>query len=225
MMQMTMDETRVLGALKRGVGEMFDRTVVAHDLGHIERVERNALRLLDKEGGNHFIVRAACLMHDFHRVMERDSGSYVAPEQADAEVERVLSKHAIERTSIDHVCACIHATEMYRCAGDDVHASSLSVEQRIVRDADMLDALGAVGIARAFMFGGHLGEPLWAPTEIRQTFQHGHTASVVHHFFEKLLHLHEEMLTDEGMRIAVERTRYMRAYLDALKDELGLQAF
>ena len=224
-MQMTQDEARALDVLKLAVGELFDRTVVAHDLGHIERVERNAMQLLDKEGGNHFIVRTACLMHDFHRIMERDSGCYVAPEEADFEVTRLLVGHAIERRTVDQVCACIRATEMYRCAGDSVHAPSLSVEQRIVRDADMLDALGAVGIARAFMFGGHLGEPLWVPTEIRPTFQHGRTASVVHHFFEKLLHLHEEMLTEEGGRIAAERTRYMRAYLDVLKDELGLQTF
>ena len=96
----------------------------------------------------------------------------------------------------------------------------MSVEQRIVRDADMLDALDAVGIARAFMFGGRLGEPLWATEPISDTFQPGHTASIVHHFHEKLLYLHREMLTDEGRRIAIERTQFMLGYLDALREEL-----
>ena len=209
-----------LDAIRRSVRSLFAHDVVAHDFAHLERVERNAARLLEIETGDPFVVRAACLLHDLHRILERDLGHHVAPEQADAQVRAILDEQGVDTPTIDHVCACIHATERYRCAGDVIDAASMSVEQRIVRDADMLDALGAVGIARAFMFGGRLGEPLWAAEPINDTFQPGHTASIVHHFHGKLLHLHREMLTDEGRRIAVERTRLMLGYLDALREEL-----
>ncbi len=221
-MPMTRDRADRIEALRSSVRAMFGHDVVAHDFAHLERVERNAARLLEIEGGDPFVVGAACLLHDLHRILERDRGHHVAPEQADAEVRRLLDKQGVDRSAVAHVCACIHATERYRCAGDAIDAASMSPEQRIVRDADMLDALGAVGIARAFMFGGRLGEPLWVPEPIGDTFRHGRTASVVHHFHEKLLHLHEEMLTDEGRRVALERTRLMRDYLDALRKDLNL---
>ncbi len=224
-MPTTKAATDALDALRQTVRGMFGPDLVAHDFGHIERVERNAARLLDAEAADRFVVGAACLLHDLHRILERDRGHHVAPEQADAEVHRLLTAQAVDEATIQHVCACIHATERYRCAGDLIEASAMSIEQRIVRDADMLDALGAIGIARAFMFGGRLGEPLWVPEPIRGTFQHGRTASVVHHFHEKLLGLQGEMLTDTGRRIALERTRRMRQYLDALREELGLESF
>lgn len=219
-MLMTPNRANRLEALRTNVRAMFSHDVVAHDFAHLERVERNAARLLEVEAGDPFVVGAACLLHDLHRILERDLGHHVAPEEADAQVRAILDEQGVDTPTIDHVCACIHATERYRCAGDVIDAASMSVEQRIVRDADMLDALGAVGIARAFMFGGRLGEPLWADEPISDTFQPGRTASIVHHFHEKLLHLHREMLTDEGRRIAIERTQWMLGYLDALREEL-----
>ncbi len=214
------EQHAALHALTTTVRAMFGHDVVAHDFAHLERVARNATRLLEIEAGDRFVVLAACLLHDLHRILERDRGEHVAPEQAEAEVRSLLAAHAVDEPTVAHICACIDATERYRCAGDVIDASSMSAEQRIVRDADMLDALGAVGIARAFMFGGRLGEPLWVAEPIHDTFQPGHTASIVHHFHEKLLHLHREMLTDEGRRIAIERTRLMLGYLDALREEL-----
>ena len=224
-MQVTRHRADALEALRTTVRAMFGHDVVAHDLGHLERVERNAERLLETEAGDPFVIGAACLLHDLHRILERDRGHHVAPEQADVEVRRLLEAQGIDPSTIAHVCACIHATERYRCAGDLIDACAMSAEARIVRDADMLDALGAVGVARAFMFGGRLGEPLWAPGPIGASFQHGHTTSVVHHFHEKLLHLHKEMLTDAGRHMALERTRLMRDYLDALRRELNVEAF
>ncbi len=214
-----------LEALRAKVRAMFGHDVVAHDFAHLERVERNAARLLEIETGDPFVIGAACLLHDLHRILERDLGHHFAPEQADAQVRAILDEQGVDTQTIDHVCKCIHATERYRCAGDLIDGAAMSPEQRIVRDADMLDALGAVGIARAFMFGGRLGEPLWAPEPIGERFQHGHTTSVVHHFHEKLLHLHEEMLTDAGRCLALERTRLMRDYLEALRRDLEVDAF
>lgn len=89
----------------------------------------------------------------------------------------------------------------------------------------MLDAIGAVGIARAFMFGGYLGEPMWVPDERNandvKMLVHGKTSSVVHHFHEKLLKLEFEMLTDQGQVLAVERANYMRQFLGKLMSEIA----
>ncbi|MGI4815826.1 MAG: HD domain-containing protein [Janthinobacterium lividum] len=96
------------------------------------------------------------------------------------------------------------------------------MEAKIVRDADILDALGAVGIARAFMFGGFLGEPIWTQASIQARFVPGKSHSVVAHFFEKLLNLDAEMCTDMGKRLARERCAYMRAFIRQLVVDLCL---
>jgi uncharacterized protein len=95
-----------------------------------------------------------------------------------------------------------------------------ALEEAILHDADTLDALGAVGIARAFMFGGLLQEPLWrSDVEISSTYQRGSTASVIHHFYEKLLRLRDDMATVTGKDLATRRHDYMVAFLAQLSDE------
>lgn len=94
-----------------------------------------------------------------------------------------------------------------------------------VRDADMLDAIGAVGIARAFMFGGFLGEPMWIRggnnLEGVKIFSHAKTTSVVHHFHEKLLEIEFEMLTPQGRMLAAERLDYMKEFIKKLMSEIA----
>lgn len=215
----------VILALRDELTKTFDESIVAHDIAHLDRVVRNASDLCKTEPtADKLIVSIAALLHDFHRVLEKQYGRHVAPEEAEPALRRLLEESAIvPASSIDKICTAVNFTECYRCAGDDLDAMAPSIEARIVRDADMLDALGAVGIARAFMFGGYLGEPMWVeanPDSPGGTFVPGKTTSVVHHFHEKLFRLESEMLTQHGKVLARAKTEYMRSFIDKLMDDL-----
>lgn len=222
---MPRQKIRPLAAIRAAVHGLFDHHIVAHDLAHLARVELHAMRISRAEGGDPFVIRASALLHDMHRLLEHQEGAYVSPSRAEYAVRTILDDAGgIDAGTADHICACVRFTEMYRCAGDDLADARPSVEARVVRDADMLDALGAVGIARAFMFGARMDEPLWLDTGADAgcvaPFRHGKSASIVHHFHEKLLRLHDEMLTEEGRCLARARTAMMHRYLRALATEL-----
>ncbi len=102
-MPVTRSTAHQLEALRTKVRAMFGHDVVAHDFAHLERVERNAARLLEIETGDPFVVGAACLLHDLHRILERDLGHHVAPERADAQVRAILDGQGVDTPTIDHV--------------------------------------------------------------------------------------------------------------------------
>ena len=218
----------VIRALRGELTKTFDESIVAHDIAHLDRVVRNAADICDTEpDADRLVVAIAALLHDFHRVLEKKHRRHVAPEEAEPELRSWMAGSAIiPANAIDKVCAAVNFTEYYRCAGHDIESMAPSLEARIVRDADMLDALGAVGIARAFMFGGYLGEPMWVetnPASLGGTFVPGKATSVVHHFHEKLFQLESEMLTQHGKSLARARTDYMRGFMDKLMDDLRPQ--
>jgi uncharacterized protein len=208
------------------VRDDFDSTVVAHDFDHLMRVEHHARRIAECEQVdiNVNVVRSAALLHDYHRFLEIKTGSHVSPCVADPLVRVVLSKAGAPADDVEHICACIEFTERFKCAGDDIRGANPSREAMIVRDADMLDALGAVGIARAMMFGAKLGQPLNASRPLGGQFRPGKTHSIIHHFHEKLLCLEAEFMTEAGLAEARRRTDYMRDYLGVLERELSYEA-
>lgn len=211
----------VIDAVRAHVARQFHAGVVAHDVDHLQRVERNAQALAAAEGADADVVRLAALLHDYHRFEEAALGRHVTPEEAQPQVDALLHRCGAAQSTVVHVAECIAFTERYRCAGDAIDAAGWSIEAKVVRDADMLDALGAVGIARAFMFGGRLGQPMWSNVEVNDRFVHGRTHSVVHHFHEKLFQLAGEMLTPGGRAMAAQRTRYMRAFIARLTREIA----
>ncbi|HEY3539487.1 MAG TPA: HD domain-containing protein [Trinickia sp.] len=215
----------VIEALRGELRTTFDQSIVAHDIAHLDRVVCNAAQICDTEpDADRFVVAIAALLHDFHRVLEKQHRRHVTPEEAEPELRRwIAASTLVPASAIDRICAAVNFTEYYRCAGHDIESMAPSLEARIVRDADMLDALGAVGIARAFMFGGYLGEPMWVdtdPSSLGGTFVPGKATSVVHHFHEKLFRLESEMLTHRGKVLARARTEYMRSFLDTLMEDL-----
>jgi len=216
-----------LERIRAQVRDDFDTTVVAHDFDHLMRVEQHAKWIAEHETGNADkpvnvdIVRSAALLHDYHRFLEIKTGSHVSPIVADPLVRVVLSKAGAPEEDVDQICECIDFTERFKCAGDDIRGLGVSREAMIVRDADMLDALGAVGIARAMMFGAKLGQPLSSAKPLAGQFRHGKANSVIHHFHEKLLRLEAEFMTEAGAAEARRRTDYMRDYLRVLESELS----
>jgi uncharacterized protein len=200
-----------LALIRQHVKHKFASEGTGHDWHHIERVTQNALRIAEAEGGDLMLVELAALLHDIddHKFNGGDL-------EAGARTARqLLSELGVDETVIEQVTHII-ATVSYK--GAHVHSVPSSLEGKIVQDADRLDAIGAIGIARAFAYGGSKNRPIYDPKqqpELHETVQ-AYISSGTHtinHFYEKLLLLKDKMNTETGKRLAAERHAYMENYL------------
>ncbi len=178
-----------------------------HDWFHIKRVYNLATYLCEKEGGDEFIIKMTALLHDI------DDWKFSNNSKT---TEGFLKSLHVDEESI-HKIMNIITTMSYK--GGIVDSSQNSIEGKIVQDADRLDAMGAIGIARAFTYGGSKNRLMYDPDIKPMDFQNldevknlnNHT---INHFYEKLLKLKDLINTDTAKQIAEERHRFMEIYLD-----------
>jgi uncharacterized protein len=189
-----------------------------HDWWHIVRVRNNAMKISSAEkGADPFVVELAALLHDiadwkFHGGDEKAS-SRAAQEW--------LSSQNVSGTTIATVCRAIDEVT-FKGAGVKTVPSTL--EGKIVQDADRLDAIGAIGIARAFAYGGKIGAEIYNPKMkpvLHKSFgaYKSKRGPTINHFYEKLLLLKELMNTDTAKRLAEERHEYMKEFLERFYGE------
>ncbi|MBS1766550.1 MAG: HD domain-containing protein [Acidobacteria bacterium] len=188
----------------------------AHDLAHILRVARLADRIARVEGADRDTAVAAALLHD---LVYRPKNHPESPRTAELSAA-LAGAWCRELPSLAPKAeAILHAIEAHSWSGA---AEAQTLEARVVQDADRLEALGAIGIARVFATGASFHSQLWHPGDpwarSRELDDKRHTLD---HFFKKLLKLADAMTTGEGRRLAASRQRTMEAYLDALREELG----
>lgn len=213
-MSLTQHQLEVLRAAVRRDFAAADR---AHDMDHIERVERMAARLAEEEGCDAHLARAAALVHDYHRLNDAH-GLGSSGERSNVAARRVLEACGAPAEVITAISSCVGYTDRYAISGDELVAPS--VEASVVRDADNLDAMGAIGIARAFAFGATLDEPMWAPDEpVRDRYDRGRAPSVIHHFYEKLLHLRDELTTSAGRAEGTARHLELESFITTFRAE------
>ncbi|SOC14947.1 uncharacterized protein SAMN05880501_1088 [Ureibacillus xyleni] len=198
--------------LIKEVKAIYDTFDASHDFQHIERVLQNAESILVAEpDADKEIVRIAVLLHDVSDKKYTDS--------KEAE-ERLLQSLDLSEEKIQHIREIIASVSFN--GGNELPAKSL--EAKIVRDADRLDAIGAVGIARTFAYGGAKGRKLYDDEEearmamTEEEYRSKNTSSVTH-FYEKLLLLKDLMTTEKGKQMAEERHRFMVTFLEQLKNE------
>ena len=182
-----------------------------HDWFHIERVYNNALLIAKGEECNLTVVQLGALLHDIADSKFHDGDETVGPETA----RRFLQQENISETIIDQVVGII---ENISFKGGNFDKKFSSVELDIVQDADRLDALGAIGIARTFNYGGFKNRALYDPSiqpNLNMTKEEykASTAPTVNHFYEKLLLLKDKINTQTGKQLAEERHRYMEDFL------------
>jgi uncharacterized protein len=208
------------GLVRARVAADFGASPAAHDIGHLDRVARLAARLAAEEGADPEVAGVAAYVHDYHRLVEHQQGGVVAPQDAWVAVEPVLDDCRVPANWWPEIREAVALTGRYGFAGDEL--TGASVVAGCVRDADNLDAIGAIGIARAFMYGGAIGEPLWLPDADRLTvYREGPTSSVIAHFYEKLVRLGEDMVTTTGRALAAERTAFLLEFLGRFHGEWG----
>lgn len=185
-----------------------------HDFDHVLRVTAMAERIARAEGADVEVVRAAALLHDIAR--DDDTRDH-----AEAAAERARS--ILQSQPAYKIDAVVQAIAQHRFRGG---AQPASLEARCLFDADKLDAIGAIGVARVFAFSGVLGRVLWGEVapDYEERFSRGETDhaqhSAHHEFVVKLRHLRERMTTATGRALAEERHATMTAFFERLAQEV-----
>ena len=182
-----------------------------HDWFHIERVYKNALLIAKEEVCNLQIVQLGALLHDIADSKFHDGDESVGPKMA----RKFLESQNVTGEIID---AVINIIENISFKGGNFEKKFSSIELNIVQDADRLDAIGAIGVARAFNYGGFknraLYDPKIAPNLNMSTEEYKRSqAPTINHFYEKLLLLKDKMNTSSGKQIAQQRHQFMEKFL------------
>jgi uncharacterized protein len=182
-----------------------------HDWFHIERVYRNALLIAESETCNIEIVKLGALLHDIADSKFHNGDETVGPKTARIFLER----QNVSEEITNHV---INIIENISFKGGNFDKKFNSIELEIVQDADRLDAIGAIGIARTFNYGGFKNRQIYNPaiapklTMSKEEYKNS-DAPTLNHFYEKLLLLKDKMNTETGKKIALERHKFMENFL------------
>ena len=197
------------------------QTDSSHDWPHIERVWKLARHIGEKEGADPLIVQLGALLHDIADWKFHDGDENAGPEKG----KKWLASLEVPEETAERVIAIIREVT-YKGAGVDTKVSSR--ESAVVQDADRLDAIGAIGIGRAFAYGGHKNRPMHdpsSPPEMHATFEDykKKQSTTVNHFYEKLFRLKDRMNTETGRRLAVERHAFMEDFLRRFLEEWAIQ--
>jgi len=188
-----------------------------HDWWHIERVWRNAKLISRSEHVDIFIVELAALLHDIADAKFHNGDENIGPEKA----KEFLESLSVEKEIIVHVENIIRNISF---KGGNFTKDFYSPELAVVQDADRLDAIGAIGIARAFNYGGFKNREIYNPSIApdlkmnKETYKKSN-APTINHFYEKLLLLKGLMNTKTGKKLAEERHRFMQFFLEEFYSE------
>lgn len=214
-----MTKNEIINKTQDFIKNKFENETSGHDWWHIHRVWKTAAYIAKQESADSFVVELAALLHDIADWKMHDGDMDVSPKAA----KEWLTGLEVDEDIIDSVCDIIFNLSF---KGAGVKQTITTLEGKIVQDADRLDAIGAIGIARAFTFGGAFGQLIYHPEASPQyhtTFEEykNNHSTTVNHFYEKLLLLKDRMHTETAKKIATERHLVMEKFLADLKTEWG----
>lgn len=206
-----MDTTALITTTIAFVQQQLKDAEGGHDWFHIERVYKNAMHIAEKETCELLVVQLGALLHDIADSKFHDGDETVGPRIA----RKFLKDQNVKETVIAHV---VNIIENISFKGGNFDKQFDSIELCIVQDADRLDALGAIGIARTFNYGGFKNRALYDPAiapqmDMSKDTYKNNSSPTLNHFYEKLLLLKDKMNTDTGKHIALERHRFMEDFL------------
>lgn len=207
-----MDSEKLITKTQNFVKQKLSTAEGGHDWFHIQRVLSNALLINETEAADKLIVTLGALLHDIADSKFYNGDENIGPETA----KEFLKAQGAQEELIDHVVKII---ENISFKGGNEAQKFKSHELDIIQDADRLDALGAIGIARTFNYGGYKGRGLYNPEvkpNLKMTKEEykASTAPTINHFYEKLLLLKDRMNTATGKRLAEDRHRFMEEFLN-----------
>ncbi len=202
-------EIQMLTETENYIKSIFENEGSGHDWWHIYRVRNLALKIAETEGGNHFIMEMAALLHDI-------DDWKINGDMQTSHAKSWLKKMKLNETDSEKILEIIDQVS-FKGAGVDTNATS--IEAKIVQDADRLDAIGAIGIARTFAYGGNRNRPIYNPEikpEMHNDFESYKktTAPTINHFYEKLLLLKNRLNTQTAIELAEKRHIFMEQFLE-----------
>ena len=200
------------------VKETLEGAEGGHDWFHIERVYKNALLISENEKVDRFIVQLGALLHDIADAKFYNGDESIGPKKA----REFLKKQHVDEDIIIHIENII----LFISYKSSLYTSKkfTSPELDVIQDADRLDAIGAIGIARCFNYGGFKNRSLYDPAiepnlEMTKEQYKKSTTPTINHFYEKLLLLKDKMNTKTGQLLAKDRHRYMEGFLQQFYEE------
>lgn len=188
---------------------------LAHDLAHIKRVVNSAVRLCAEENADSEVVQAAAWLHDCVTLPKNHPNRKISSTLAAEKAAKFLADTDFPKSKIFLV---VHAIESHSFSAG---ITPETLEAKIVQDADRMDALGAIGIARCLVVGGVLGRPLYNPSDpFCDNREPDDSLWTIDHFYVKLFKLPETMHTDSAKKEALKRVQVMKSWLNELKSEI-----
>lgn len=208
---MSSTQLKIIKTVAKEVEDQLSGEGSGHDWWHILRVWNMAKKIAENEKANLFVVELAALLHDIADWKFHDGNEDIGPKKA----QEIMEKYAVPSADIE---AVVYIITHLSFKGANVKTEMNSLEGKIVQDADRLDALGAIGIARTFAYGGFAHHILYDPAikpVLHETKEAYFTAknTSINHFYEKLLLLKDRMHTTTAKRIAKKRHAIMEEYL------------
>ncbi|WP_086476417.1 HD domain-containing protein [Arenibacter amylolyticus] len=213
-----MTRTEIVEETINFVKEAMQGAEGGHDWFHIQRVFKNSLLIAKDEKVDVLVVSLAALLHDIADSKFHEGDESIGPKMAKAFLQTLPLKEA----TIEHVIKIVENASF--SASLNPNQVFTSKELEVVQDADRLDAIGAIGIARAFNYGGFKNREMYNPEiapnlKMTKAEYKKSNAPTINHFYEKLLLLKEKMNTDTGKRLAEERHQFMLQYLEQFYKE------
>lgn len=213
-----MSEKILINQIAEETKKVMEKESSGHDWWHAYRVWQLAKRIADSEKtANRLIVELAAILHDIADWKFNGGDETIGPKKA----REVMEKYGVEEKTIGEVVEII-STMSFK--GANVKTSVKTLEGKIVQDADKLDAIGAMGIARTFAYGGHAGRAIHDP-EMKPRMHNSKEeyfnskSSTINHFYEKLLLLRDRMNTETAKKLAESRHEFLELYLDRFYKE------
>lgn len=209
-----------LDKIEKFVKEKLSNEKSGHDYKHIQRVVNNAHRIMEGmqlRDSEKYIILASCLVHDI--IDYKVSNNIEADKQ---ELISILSEAGASDRDIDQILYIIENISYSKNLEDE---KRMEITGQIVQDADRLDAIGAIGIARTFYYGGSRGSDLYDENSKREIHapsleSYKEDSSVIDHFYQKLLRLKDYMNTEKAREIAEERHAFMLSFLENFFEEI-----
>lgn len=207
---------KMIGNIEKEAKKYFVGASGCHDWTHTERVRKLAIKIGKKEKADLKIIEVAALLHDISRKEEmKKKGIFCHAEKGAIEAKKILKKYKLNNDIISSIAHCIRS---HRFRGENIPET---IEAKVLYDADKMDSIGAIGVARDFLFAGNAGlGNLYTGNEKRlaklvkkgQDFNYTPEDSAILEYEIKLKHIKNKMLTKEGRRIAKDRDGYMQKF-------------
>ncbi len=212
---------KIIRQIKEDAKRYFVGASGCHDWTHIERVRNLALSIGKKEKAQKDILEVAVYLHDIGRKKEmNEKGLFCHAEHGADEAKKILEKYGLSKDVIDNITHCIRS---HRYRNRNIPQT---IEAKVLYDSDKLDSIGAVGIARAFLFAGMAGsKTLYTGNEkklARRKKDYSYTKedSTFLEYEIKLKYIKDKMLTKSGKKMAIERHKYMKEYFERFEREI-----